>query len=184
MNIGILNEQEKEYVAYAFDLMKMSIMGIIVAIICGIVLDVTRFSVLFLLCFIPLRKYAGGYHAKTHKKCAVISLILLLATDILFKYGIYKTNICDVLVLILCGYIWYKAPMDTCNKRLLENEKKVFRKKACWILLCIQLIWIVSKIYHMELLYGASSIAIICTGIILLLQSILDFTIKHQLQKG
>lgn len=74
MEIQTFSEEEKEeIIRYGLDKIKNSCMMSAVTLLMGYAFHVFLQSIVFLICFIALRKYAGGYHADTQKRCYVIS---------------------------------------------------------------------------------------------------------------
>lgn len=80
--------------------------------------------------FIPLRIYAGGYHADTKIKCYLISLVMYGIFYIMTKYipcnmfqaiNIFCTVLSTIIVLI-------KAPVIHFNKKVNNIERKYYRK--------------------------------------------------------
>lgn len=97
----------------------------------GCVFDIFYLSIIFSLAFCALGRYAGGYHAKTQKRCYVISLIILIMSFIIMKY-ISKLDHVEGLILLMafcCGIIWHFAPIENKNKSLDELEQKNFNMR-------------------------------------------------------
>jgi accessory gene regulator B len=116
----------------------------VVAIIFGRIPELT----LFLLTFIPLREYGGGYHAKTSIRCYIIScltvlsflwLLIIIPKDMM-QFG-YIIAICLSLPL------FFIIPVETSNKPLDDIEIKWYKKKATFILVIDLLVVIISSIY-------------------------------------
>lgn len=53
-----------------------SLMGIVITLIFGELLEVFVESLIFLVAFISLRIYVGEYHASTRMKCSIVCLFL------------------------------------------------------------------------------------------------------------
>ncbi len=85
-------------------------------------------SIIFTVSFSVLREYGGGYHAKTRKKCFVLSIMTLVVALSIIKlaesFQILMFPICGI-ALISAIYILLKAPIDTPNKRFDEDEIRV-----------------------------------------------------------
>ena len=73
---------------------------------------------IFLLAFIPLRTYAGGYHAKTILRCYIITIVLMVFTLFSFKQSMWSQgNSC--VILGFAGALLYKlVPADNYKHRL------------------------------------------------------------------
>ena len=90
---------------------------------------------MFYFSFITIRKFAGGYHAKTPIKCYIISVvsstIILVLINIIpiivsrFRFIEYFLLILGLFSLII---ICYLSPLDTINNPL-NNEEKILLKK-------------------------------------------------------
>lgn len=63
------NEETKDYYRYGIEITISSLINILLIIIIGIVSGNALESIVFLACFIPLRQFTGGFHAKTYFLC-------------------------------------------------------------------------------------------------------------------
>lgn len=80
------NEETKDYYRYGIEITMSSLINILLIIIIGIVSGNALESIVFLACFIPLRQFTGGFHAKTYFLCNLsfaVSFIILL---IVYKF--------------------------------------------------------------------------------------------------
>lgn len=105
---SLVNQMEKEALLktemrehYIYMLVVMSEKWItILSILClSILLKKVIPTVLFLLCFIPLRRRTGGYHADKFWKCYLGTLIIYLMINYLCSIVVYHMNI------VYCGFI-------------------------------------------------------------------------------
>ena len=87
--------------------------------------------------FIPLRIYAGGYHADTKIKCYLISLVMYgifyimtncIPCNMFQTINVFCTVLSTIIVLI-------KAPMIHFNKKVNNIERKYYRKFSIGICL-------------------------------------------------
>lgn len=84
------NEETKDYYRYGIEITISSLINILLIIIIGIVSGNALESIVFLACFIPLRQFTGGFHAKTYFLCNLsfaVSFIILL---IVYKLYLLK----------------------------------------------------------------------------------------------
>jgi len=82
---------------------------------------------------IPLRRNAGGYHAKTKTGCYIFSCCYIAVILFLSKAQINQVLWWGALALS-DAVIFIKSPADNENKRLDEEELVHYRKKARLIL--------------------------------------------------
>lgn len=83
-----------------------------------------------LIAFISIRVYAGGYHAKTLPRCVVMSTILFTLIIIGYKMLYLPIIVKELIALFLGVLILIFSPVENDNRRLSENEKKVFKNRA------------------------------------------------------
>jgi len=119
---------------------------------------------LFLFSFIPLRSFAGGYHAKTAVRCYLYSMMII--TGILL--GIRYLNIPAWIYMALSGFgiltTLILAPIEDRNKPLDSIEKSVYRKRSLLILVVELCGLIFSALLHFEQAFHAMSMALLCIG--------------------
>ena len=132
---GIIQEEDIDTCRYGLDVFISSVLEI--ASILAIATFVENFfeTVLFFTAFIPLRVYAGGYHADTKLKCYLISLgvygiftviINELPSGAYLPVTLISTMLSMIMVLIV-------APVIHKNKTVNEIERKHYRKLSIWV---------------------------------------------------
>lgn len=151
----IITTEDKEIVQYGLEAFAESLLGLLVTVLVGgIFTSPLNGLVLWLLVF-PLRKYAGGYHAKSRSLCFMISVGMMLCA-----YGLFTTWKLPMVVyisvtIITFGAIYCMAPVDTPNKLLNVLEQGVYRKHARIVLVTEGIVFIVACILRYETLYAA-----------------------------
>lgn len=145
----ILCEDEKhtdnyELYEYAIYIILSSAFHMATVIVLGLVFNLLTESLVFYLSFIVIRKFAGGYHAKTPVRCYLFSfasniIILYLVkwlssinTLFIFIFIIFEL-LCVVLILLI-------SPLDTENNPLTGQEKKMYRMLTSIITILIFII--------------------------------------------
>jgi accessory gene regulator B len=127
------DETEKEVVRFGIDRIKVLIIGLLITCLVGIILGEFLRTVLFLICILPLRQNAGGFHLKSRWTCLVCSSGVLISSALILKY--VKINETGALfVIILDALVLFAvAPVGNCNRILDEIEKKVYRQRTRFI---------------------------------------------------
>lgn len=92
--------------------------------------------VFFVLFFLPLRRYSGGYHADREWKCVILSTLFYGTYLLLVSWtNRYMGNNILYFGLILCDVIILKKTPLMMNKDRLDNQQiKTNRKKSCLML--------------------------------------------------
>lgn len=105
-----------------------SVMEIFMILVTGLVLGMFWQSVIILVTFIPLRSYAGGYHAKTPVQCAVMTWLLFFCFFMWIKF-VQEYVWLQIFVVLAAGVcIWICSPVQHENKPLEEYEVVKYRK--------------------------------------------------------
>lgn len=138
---GNVDDEDKEIYLFGFYQGLIFLLNLVTALLTGIILDMFLESVLFLICFIPLRVFAGGYHAKTQFRCYVMSttatvIILYLVAFLQENMGVEAI----ALYIIASCIIWKLAPVQDKNKPLDLDEKRKYRKRVHSLLIMISCI--------------------------------------------
>lgn len=144
-----LSEDDREIYLFGFTQGAILLLNILTSLCIGIALDMLLEVVIYMVCFIPLRIFAGGYHAKTQLRCYIISsfatVFVLLGIRFLQDYnGMLEW----IMLLISTVVIWHLAPVEDDNKPLLAVEVLKYKKrvhKILFVLLVISLIFIRQK---------------------------------------
>lgn len=96
--------------------------------------------------FMLLRKFSGGYHAKTLFRCMIISCLLLFLCMEITIHISYSWNIL-VFAGIAGSSLIIQSPIDSENKRLEEVQKRQYRKIVCgFVMFFLALIFILWKL--------------------------------------
>ena len=76
--------------------------------------------------FLSLRKYIGGYHAKTPAQCWLYSSMLVMVL-IYVATKIRNSGFILLFLLLAVCFIWVLSPIDSENRRLDTLERKKYR---------------------------------------------------------
>lgn len=136
-----------ELYEYAVYIILSSAFHIITVIALGLCFNLLVESLIFYFTFIAIRKFAGGYHAKTPTRCylfSVISSILMLCiiksvNSVSSKFT-YLLIIFELLCVVMIISI---SPLDTENNPLSIREKKLYKLIASFISIFIFIISVI-----------------------------------------
>ncbi len=151
---------------------------LIIGCLCGMLFP----SILFLVCYMPLRSFCGGYHAKTHIRCFIYSVIMITGILLMSKYFTFNIIVYEVLILISLVIILLMAPVEDQNKTLDNDEKRVFRKKACSIVVLEVLIYHILLITHQVNSCKVLSISIFSLSILMIIGCIKNIRLKDKIR--
>lgn len=76
----IIDENMIEIYIYGLEIIFSSLFTTLSILLIGLFMKSFGFTLLYLIITIPLKLYAGGYHAETYKKCFFISNVSFFIT--------------------------------------------------------------------------------------------------------
>jgi len=141
--MDVIDQKDAAIYCYGLEVLLLSLLEII-SILCLALLVGNFFETLFYFAaFIPLRLFAGGYHASTRLRCYLLSL---------FVYGIFTwllTNFPSehrlLFSVVVAGFsvvvIFLFAPVIHPN-RYCEGSESKFLKKTSWKIVLMEMILI------------------------------------------
>lgn len=132
---GTVSKPDRELYEYGLRQILTTLLNIATAFLIGLAMDMMGYAVIFIVAYIPVRIYAGGFHASTSKRCWAVSAIMLVAALFVVKY-IPKEYfwIITTLSLAACAGIICMSPVEDANKPLDENENRVYHMRTIWLL--------------------------------------------------
>lgn len=128
----VSENKQREVVAFGLFMFLHSFINICTTIIIGCVCGKVSEYIVFYLCFVPLRKFIGGFHSKTPLRCyfySVFLVVLSVETACRITLETWYWIPVGIVMLICISYV----PIETFNKPLEDREKKVFRLLAITI---------------------------------------------------
>lgn len=137
----VIQEEDKEMYLYGLNQGGIIIQNIFITVIIGSIFGNLIATCVFLIVYIPLRSFAGGYHAATPKKCFVYSIFLILVIQLYFWYFFEVMYQWIYPVMLICSFIIYiYSPMPSSNKPLSVKEKYYYKKVVARILISAGLV--------------------------------------------
>lgn len=146
---GVVPEGDVELYQYGLELMLSTLINVLLIIGTSFIAGHPLACITYILSLVPLRSFAGGYHAKTHWSCIAITagsylLLLTLAVKIAVPLIVHIA-----VGLVSHGVILRFAPIPAGNKPLTEEEKKRNGKTArgiSWILLALEALFVLLRL--------------------------------------
>lgn len=149
---GSIPEEDCAVYTYGLELGIAQIVNFLTAILIGTAFGMVLESVLFLTAYIPLRSYAGGYHAGSELKCYVLSCVQIVLA--LLTIRLIPTPFCLVaaigLALVSIPLIFILAPIPDSRRSLDLEERLHFRKRALLILFCESMFGLLFYVFQLQ----------------------------------
>lgn len=132
---GIIQPSNKEVCAYGLRQLFSTILNAGTMLVIGLLMHMMIEAIVFTTAYIPVRIYAGGFHASTPQRCWAFSAIMLFVALCTAKYMPNKLFwLFTILSLIACIVIFLLSPVEDKNKTLDEKEHYVYHFRTSCVL--------------------------------------------------
>lgn len=124
---GIIRKEEVAIYHYGVDALFTSLLELMSILLLASIVGNLVETILFFLAFIPLRIYAGGYHASTRSRCYLLSLAVygLFSLALTFvPVACYLPLILGASVLTAVTVLRYAPIVHENRKVSLENRER------------------------------------------------------------
>ena len=120
----VISGEQYDIYVYGFELLISFLFSTMLILIAGIIFHAFIRTLAFLIVFIILRSFTGGFHAKTYLVCNVCTLSTYGAVMLLSTY--VKVNLIAYAILFVLGFIvlFIFSPVENPNKPLSTQQKK------------------------------------------------------------
>lgn len=138
---NVISQKDFDIYVYSFELLISTLINFVMIISIAIFSRKVTETIFYIVAFIPLRIFAGGYHADTHERCLLILLISYLVFLILIScVSIYLSIIISLVSLGLANIIIYiYAPVEDPNNPMNEKQKRKSKIKSRVVISLISL---------------------------------------------
>ena len=150
VNSQIIKAEDIEIYIYGINQILVSILNIASALILGAIFGVFYEIAVFMAAYIPIRTFAGGYHAKTPLRCYVFSMIMLVVVSIGLRYFCVADGVYYVILGISIFVILILSPIEDKNKPLNEIEHRIYKKKTTIIVVVELVIYLIFKFVKLD----------------------------------
>ena len=146
----VVKAEDIEIYIYGINQILVSILNISSALILGAIFGVFYEIAVFMAAYIPLRTFAGGYHAKTPLRCYVVSMIMLAIVSVGLRYFCIADEAYYVILVISIVVILILSPVEDKNKPLNEIEYKIYKKRTAIIVATEFAIYLILKFVRLD----------------------------------
>lgn len=135
----VIQSKEREIYVFGIKMLVTQTAHALLVILLGYCFGLFYESFVFLITYMPLRIYAGGYHASSNTRCFMSSALMMVVVLLIIK-GVpidLMLSLSWVLGLVSLVTILYFAPVENSKKLLDAKEKIVYKKKTYGMLMII-----------------------------------------------
>ena len=130
---GIISEERQtvEIYEYGLELILADLINFVVILLISSMLQGVGSGILYLMCFVSVRIFSGGFHARTHFRCG-IAMVLFYLLFVLVCRGIISAGAEVLIVGTMIAYIpllkW--VPVRNENRPLNDSKRRKNRYRA------------------------------------------------------
>lgn len=165
-----IKPEDREFYTYGLELLAAELIFYAVVLLFSLLTGTLAVSVLFVVLYMFLRQYSGGYHSKTAEMCFIISvmiyliMILLVQIDIAgIRHVLMASSAVSFVVITLL------SPVENANKPLTQEEKKTYRFIAILAAALFTALCAVSFVFGWKELFYSLSWALTVDAVLLIL---------------
>lgn len=165
---------DRECYSYGLELLFSKIIFYVVIIIISLLTHAFWVTIFFIVTYMWLRKYSGGYHCKTSEICLLLSIILALINILLYKFSIdFPVDNMRITWLIGSGIayiiILIFSPIASPNKPITLTEKKKYKIITMLLSTAIMTAIVLSFCFKCNVIFYPSSYAMVIDAALMLL---------------
>ena len=160
---GIATPESAEVVRYGLEALADNLLVFLMTVMVGFYYGSILSGIIVWILTLLLRKYAGGYHAKTKIRCYLTSVGMLVVTFALLYQPEHHPAVYVILVIISGSYIFMNAPVDHENKVLDVTERRVYRKRARIVLILEGILFVIAWMFGLG---NLMAIIVMCFSIV------------------
>ena len=172
MRSNVIKEEDAEIYIYGINQIFVAVLNVSSALIIGWIFGVILEIAVFMAAYIPLRTFAGGYHAKTPLRCYFFSITMLIIVSIGMKYFSTSDLAYGVAILVGLFIVLMLSPVENKNKPLGKIEQKVYKKRAVLITIIEIAISIFLKLIKLNSLFISTVYSFVVLSIMLVAEKI------------
>lgn len=175
---NVIEAEDIEIYIYGINQIFVSILNIASALIIGLIFGMFWEIAVFMAVYIPLRSYAGGYHARTPLRCYIFSVIMLIIVSAGMKYLYVAEWVYYAFLAFAIIVIFVLSPVEDKNKPLDEIEYKVYKKRAILVTIAEMLLSILLKMIGLDNIFIAVVYSFIVLSVMLIAGMIKNSLLK------
>lgn len=166
----IISIENVDAYAYGLELFLFKSVFYLLVFILSLLSGTLLISALFVIIYLGLRQYSGGYHCKTSGMCMSVSLLIYL-----ILVGIYLFRVEEVAIVlelfstISCVVISIFAPVENKNKMLDKTEKKKYHLVSILLSLLVLVISTIAFLANWYWVFYPSAYSLTATAVMILI---------------
>lgn len=169
--LKVIKKEDTDLYEYSISILKNYILFFIIVFLVNLFTENYITTFIFLFIFFLLRKYTGGLHMESSTNCLIFSILLTLIIPYIAE--LLKLTVPIILgsQLVISLLIALFPIIETPQKYVSSQEKKIYKKKSMYILFSFYLL----NIIFIPLNLTKYSVVVVFTLLISLISILLGF---------
>lgn len=152
---NIIKADDEKVYAYGMELLFSTIMNIFLVMVIAAVSKKIIPILVYMISFIILRQFIGGYHAKTHMGCmGILTVVLTIFIYVISTYKYFSFIITVTSCITSAILVLRYAPVEHPNNPLSDKDKIILRKKSIITLFVFTDLISILSLFSLSIEYG------------------------------
>ncbi len=161
---GIVEDEQREIHVFGLRQGMIYILNILTFAVVSLLIGAFLKTGVFLVIYIALRRYAGGYHAESRWGCYIASTLVIGFAAYLLEHTVLNHVYLLTATLLSALAVWVLGPVQDHHKPLESLETKVYSKRMRIILLSELTIIGIALIIHNSFITNSASLGVLTVG--------------------
>jgi len=171
VSAGVIKQDDWEVYQYSMEICIATIMNLLAAVLLFTIFARLLEGLIFFAAFFPLRTYSGGYHAPTHLRCFLLSIIILLVfITCLSAIPVESYYLAAVFMGFISSMVIFAlTPVGCINRQFDEQESKTYRKISLILLAAegFALLLLLSLKFELQALIVSFAMTVVASSLVI-----------------
>lgn len=164
----LIEDEESEIYKYGYDLLIYTAGQILLLCVLGALIKQKLSTIVYIIVFVSLRQYVGGYHASSRVRCTVMTvmsyMVVMGLVIIVDKWWQSPMIFASTSILSICIIVRY-APIENENKplsriQIQKNRKKGVILSILYIIVAL-LVHLISRRVSNSIIFSEMAVAVL-----------------------
>lgn len=130
VEIEIIKKNDRDLYAYGLWQGCVLLFNFLMVALIGFITGMLWQSVVFTIAYGMLRTVAGGFHARTQRRCYLYSVLLLFFALGVLRWVQWNKELCVFIIFVSGSIVFKLAPVEDENKPLDDVEVVVYSQRS------------------------------------------------------
>lgn len=164
----VVKAEDAEIYIYGINQILVSVVNVLSALIIGLIFGMIFEVAVFMAAYIPLRSFAGGFHAKTPRRCYFFSVIMLIIVSAGLKCFYVANWVYYVVLAAATLVVLVLSPVEDRNKPLDDIEQKIYKRRTILIVAVELTLALLLKLLMLDNLFVATTYSFVILSFMLI----------------